>query len=250
MNKVIAVIPARGGSKRVPGKNVKLFGGYPLLAYAIAAARLARTVERTIVSTDAPDIAALARTYGAETPFLRPAEFATDSSGDIDFVRHLLDWLRDHEGGEPEYLVHLRPTTPLRDPELIDRAVGDLTARPEATALRSVHPLRESPYKQFIIEHGYLAGMFPHDPRPEYYNLPNQVFPPAYQPDGLVDVLKTDTVRRLGVLHGTKMLGFVVPDPGEIDTPEDFAYVEHLRTQRGSVLRDWLQQNFAPEAQS
>ena len=113
---VVALIPARGGSKGVPKKNIAPLGGHPLIAYSIAAAARCPDIARVIVSTDAPDIAECARAYGAETPFLRPAPLAQDGSTDLDVVVHALEWLAAHEGLRPELLVLLRPTTPLRDP--------------------------------------------------------------------------------------------------------------------------------------
>jgi len=241
--KVYSVIPARGGSKRVPKKNIKLLGEFPLIAYSIAASRLSGCIERTIVSTDSEEIAEVARRYGAEVPFLRPRELASDSSTDIDFVRHLLKWLEDNEKCQPEYLVHLRPTTPLREPALIDEAIKQIVKNKEATSLRSAHELRESPYKVFQIVDGFLAGFFPDDPRPEYYNLPSQSFAPAYQPDGYVDILKTQAIQGLNTLHGKKILPFVVPDAGEIDNPQDFEYIEYmLDKNKECTLYKWLKE--------
>ena len=109
LEKIYAIIPARGGSKGVPRKNIRLVGGHPLIAYSIVAARQCRRIDRVIVSTDSPEIADIARAYGAEAPFLRPPELAQDASGDIDFIRHALDWFQQHDHAEPEMLVHLRP---------------------------------------------------------------------------------------------------------------------------------------------
>ena len=122
MSKVIALIPARAGSKGVPNKNTRLLGGYPLIAWSIMAAKKARSIDRVIVSTDSYEYAQLAIQLGAEAPFLRPAEISGDRSTDFDFIAHALDWFADN-GGEPEYIVHIRPTTPFRDPAQIDAAV-------------------------------------------------------------------------------------------------------------------------------
>src|ERR1700761_5649374 len=154
MSKIYAIIPARGGSKGVKGKNVRLLGGHPLIAWAIGAGELARTVDRVIVSPDSEEIAEVARRYGAEVPFMRPATLAADRSPDRDFVIHALNWFLENEGAEPDLLVHLRPTTPLRDPVKIDEAVSAIVEAPEATALRSAHALAESPHKMFQIVNG------------------------------------------------------------------------------------------------
>jgi len=240
-----AIIPARGGSKGVPKKNVKLLGGYPLIAYSIAAAKLSKKTARVVVSTESKEIAEIAEQFGAEVPFLRPAELAGDRSPDIDFVNHAIDWFRDHDTQQPEFFVHLRPTTPLRDPALVDAAIREIVANDRATALRSVQELAEPPWKMFMIEDGYLAGFFPGDPRPEYYNLPRQVFPKAYHPNGYVDILRTGWVKETKTLHGPRMIGFVTPCTIEVDTPADFDQLEYtLAREKTHPLLEYLTEHY------
>jgi len=248
--RVLALIPARGGSKGVPGKNIARLGGHPLIAYSIEAARQSKTVERIIVSTDSPEIAAVARAYGAETPFLRPAELAADASPDRDFLVHALDWLAANEGAEPELILHLRPTTPLRDPALIDAAIGALSARTQASSLRSAHPLSEPPQKMLGIEDGFFTGLFPHETRPDYPNLPRQAFPQAYQPNGYADVLRTSQIRGHASIHGPRILGFVTPFAAEIDSPRDLEFLEFLIERKGHPLLDALDRGYpAPKTE-
>src|SRR5512140_3943973 len=114
MTDTLAIIPARGGSKGIPRKNIRDVAGYPLIAYSIAAGLQARTVTRVIVSTDDEEIAAVAREWGAETPFLRPAEFAQDKTTDLPVFEHALKWLEEVEGYHPDVIVQLRPTSPIR----------------------------------------------------------------------------------------------------------------------------------------
>jgi len=239
-----AVIPARGGSKGVPRKNIKILKGFPLIAYSIAAAKLSKKTDRVIVSTESPEIAEIAKKFGAEVPFLRPEEYAHDRSPDIDFVRHAIDWFAKNESDKPELFVHLRPTTPLRDPVLIDKAIGEILRNNEATALRSVHELAEPPQKMLGIEHGYLTGLFPHETRPEYYNLPRQVFPKAYHPNGYVDIIRTGYVTKTNTLHGPRMIGFVTPFTIEIDNPEDFSHLEYSIDKDSHPLYEYLTQNY------
>ncbi len=241
---IIGIIPARSGSKGVSKKNIKLLGGYPLIAYTIAAAKQAKEIDRVIVSTDSKEIAEIAKTYGAEVPFLRPKEFATDNSPDMDFILHALDWLKENENIEPELLVHLRPTTPLRDPELIDSAIQSIKKNNKATSLRSAHEMPESPHKVFEIKNGFWVGLFPNDPRPEYYNLPRQTFPLAYHPNGYVDIIKPDFVRKNNSLHGPRMLAFITPVSIEVDQPEDFEYLGYIINKKGHKLYDYLKSNF------
>jgi CMP-N,N'-diacetyllegionaminic acid synthase len=237
---IIALIPARGGSKSIPKKNIVDLGGFPLIAYSIATARMSKHISRIIVSTDLEEIGEIAKQYGAEVPFTRPAEFATDTAIDYDVVKHTLDWLQENEKYEPEYIVFLRPTTPLRDPAIVDNGIEFILSCPEASSLRSGHELRESPHKMFKKEGDYFVGLFDQDS--EYSNMPRQSFPPVYQPDGYVDIWKIETIRAHGVLQGEKMLGFAVPDVGELDNPQDLdilrCYLENGHYEIGDYLKN------------
>jgi CMP-N,N'-diacetyllegionaminic acid synthase len=237
----IAIIPARGGSKGIPGKNIAPLLGHPLIAYSIAASLKSASISRTIVSTDSEEIAEIARCFGAEVPFLRPAEFSTDMSADRGFLMHALDWLAVHENVLPDYIVHLRPTTPLREPEVIDDAVRLLCDTPSATSLRSAHLASKTPYKWFEMDvSGYFKGIRPDDPRPEYYNLPRQSFPPVYDPNGYVDVLKVSQLLNSSSVHGSAILGFVTPFCHELDTHEDLLLMNYLAERHGSSLLPFL----------
>ena len=242
--KIVSIIPARSGSKGVPKKNIKLLAGYPLIAYSIIISRLSSKIPQTIVSTDSEEFAEIALTYGADVPFLRPKEISRDNSLDIEYVKHALEWFQTHAGYQPEYIVLLPPPTPLRDPALIDAAIEKLIRNKEATSLRSAHETPESPYKLFDIKDDYFAGMFPDDPRPEYYNLPRQTFPPVYQPNGYVDIIKSETVRNSGSLHGQRILSFITPDVGEIDRPEDFEFIEFILSKQKNPVYEYLKSNF------
>jgi len=226
MAKVVALIPARAGSKGVPDKNIKPLAGHPLLAWTIAACLKSAAIERVIVSTDSPDYAALSIRLGAEAPFLRPAEISGDRSTDQEFIVHALDWLAEH-GDAPEYVVHMRPTTPLRDPRQIDEAVQAFMAAPEATALRSVHEMPESAYKAFeIAPGGQLKRLGSDSTALDAANNARQQFPATYQANGYVDVLSTAFIRRAGLIHGDRVMPFVTPPVVEVDTAEDFAHLE------------------------
>lgn len=216
----VALIPARGGSKSVPKKNIRELQNYPLIAYSIAAAKLAENIERVIVSTDSEEIAAIARQYGAEVPFLRPAEYAQDNSPDIDVVKHAIEWLYDSEEKIPEYFVHLRPTTPIRNPAHIDEAICQIKKDCGATSLRSgslcVHP----PYKWFKQDGTYLKPLMDGMTCDEA-NMPRQDFPAVYIPNGYVDIIKTDFVIKTDLLHGDRMLCYSTEEVPDIDTEMD-----------------------------
>ncbi|MBF0595254.1 MAG: acylneuraminate cytidylyltransferase family protein [Candidatus Omnitrophica bacterium] len=242
---IVSIIPARGGSKGVPKKNIALLGGYPLIAYSIVASKLSARIQRTIVSTDSREIADIAVKFGAEVPFFRPAEFARDRSLDADVFRHAVGWFRDNEKEVPDILVQLRPTTPLRDPAEIDRAIGCLEKNARASGLRSGHELSEPPHKMFQLNaDGYFEGFFPNDPRPEYYNLPRQVLPKAYSPNGYVDLIKTKEFMSSGSLYGAAILGFVTAYAAEVDTQDDFQRLAYLVQKNENVVYRYLKEHY------
>jgi CMP-N,N'-diacetyllegionaminic acid synthase len=166
---VLALIPARGGSKSIPRKNLLMLAGKPLVAWSILHAQASKCVTRVIVSTDDEEIAGVARAYGAGV-LERPAEFATDTSPDIDTFFHVLNRLWSVEGYMPQYVVHLRPTTPIRREGDIDKAVGMLTADPNATSLRSVSMAKQSPYKMWQgPTNGYNLAQLMASPRMSHF---------------------------------------------------------------------------------
>ncbi|MEZ5179687.1 MAG: hypothetical protein R2746_15805 [Acidimicrobiales bacterium] len=137
---VLVVVPARGGSRGIPRKNLVEVGGRSLLAWAIDAARSSSRATRVVVTTDDAEIADAARAAGADVPFVRPADLAADDTPDLPVFQHALGWLEREEGYRPDLVVHLRPTSPARRAGLVDAAVAELEAHPEATSLRSVSP--------------------------------------------------------------------------------------------------------------
>ena len=234
---MIAIIPARSGSKGVPGKNIKDLGGLPLFAFSIIAAKMMSSVTRVIVSTDSSEYAEIAKKFGAEVPFLRPIDISGDKSTDYDLFLHALNWFDKHENNIPEFLIHLRPTTPLRDPQIMEAAVKlFLENKEKATSLRSGHSAPESPYKWFLKdENNYFIGLRD-DLTPEKVNLPRQSFPSVYIPDGYIDVLKSSVILNTRTLHGDKMLVFESPFCVEVDTKEDFEYLEFQIKKEGSPI--------------
>ena len=235
MTNTVALIPARAGSKGVPNKNIRLLGGHSLLAWSIAACLKSATIDRVIVSTDSDKYASLAIKLGAEAPFLRPLEISGDRSTDYDFIVHALDWLKA-EKGEPKYLVHIRPTTPLRDPKLVDDAVAAFMVAPDATALRSVHEMSESAYKTFeIATAGKLKRIGAVNTELDIANNARQDFPNTYQANGYVDVLLTAFIRKAKLIHGDHVIPFITPPIVEVDTEDDFARLEFQLTQNPNI---------------
>ena len=234
---MIAIIPARSGSKGVPGKNIKLLGGIPLFAFSIIAAKMMPSVSRVIVSTDSEEYAQIAKDYGAEVPFLRPNEISGDKSTDFDLFLHALNWFKENENLIPEYILHLRPTTPLRNPQIMEDAVKLFIENKNlASSLRSGHSAPESPYKWFLKDdENYFKGLRD-DLTPEKVNLPRQSFPSVYIPDGYIDILKSSVILTTGTLHGDKMLVFESPFCVEVDTKDDFEYLEFQIKKEGSPI--------------
>ncbi|MCK4326103.1 acylneuraminate cytidylyltransferase family protein [bacterium] len=248
-HKIIGVIPARGGSKGIPKKNIKLLGGHPLIAYSIIVSKLSARVEQTIVSTDSQEIADIALFYGAEVPFLRPPEISQDNSTDLELFQHAINWFKEKEEIMPTLLVHLRPTTPLRIPSEVDNAIDYIKEESQATSLRSAHELPEPPQKMFQVdEKGFFNGFFPDHPKQEYYNLPRQFFPKAYHPNGYVDIIKPDFVQKTNSLHGPNILAFVTSFAAEVDSLESFEYLEYRLSKYGNPIYEYLKEHFPEES--
>jgi len=242
--KIMALIPARSGSKSIPKKNIIDFGGHPLLAYSIAAARLSKYINRIIVSTDSEEYAQIARKYGAETPFLRPAEISGDKSLDIDFFRHALDWLEKNEGYVPDYIVELRPTTPLRETEVIDKAISEIMQDSQATGLRSGHVHKDPGYKLFKKKGDYIEffGREDFGENEEYHYYPRQSLPVTYSANnGYVDVIRPSTLKNTGMLLGKKIRAFITEKVDDLDDWEDFlSAAKKLDQEKYKPLRDLL----------
>jgi len=237
MTHILAIIPARGGSKGIPRKNIKPFAGYPLIAWSIAAGLQANSVSRVIVSTDDNEIAGFAREYGAEVPFMRPVEFAQDRSPDLPTFEHALKWLEDIEGYKPDFVVQLRPTSPLRPRDMIDSAVKILVENPDADSVRGVVPSGQNPFKMWRFN-GYDKPMKPLldvEGIAEPYNAPRQILPSTYWQTGHIDVIRTTTITRKGSLTGDVVYPLTI-DPRytvDIDTPADWVKYETLVYQGG-----------------
>jgi CMP-N,N'-diacetyllegionaminic acid synthase len=238
---LIAIIPARSGSKSIIDKNIAHLSGHPLLAYSIAAAKCSSLISRVIVSTDSEQYAELAIRYGAEVPFIRPAEFSTDTSTDRDFLVHAMKWLEDNEKILPEYWIHLRPTTPLREPEMVDEAIKIIQGDVSSTSLRSGHRAPESPFKWFHKDkEGYFKGLLNGDNNTEIYNLPKEAFDVVFIPDGYVDIVRRSFVMTNLAIHGDKMIGFESPVSTEVDSIEEFEYIQYQLDKKGSRLLKYL----------
>ena len=229
-SEVLVLIPARGGSKSIPRKNILSLAGHPLLAYSIAAGLAAETVRRVIVSTDDEEIASTAQRYGAEIPFLRPAEYSQDHTPDLPVFLHALNWLAEYEDYHPDIVVQLRPTSPFRRVTHIDQAVYRLLERPDADSIRTVCVPFQNPFKMWrIAPDGTMLPLMQTD-FPEPYNMPRQALPEVYWQTGYVDAAWSDTILNKNSMTGDRILPMVM-DPSEwidIDSPDDWRRAERL----------------------
>lgn len=231
---IYAIIPARSGSKGVPHKNIRLLHGHPLLAWSIAAAKLCTKIDRIIVSTDSEEYVAIAKQYGAEAPFIRPAQFASDTSTDRDVLLHVLTWFKEHEGHIPDTFVHLRPTTPLREPALVSDAIVKFMASKGVSSLRSAHEAPESPAKWFSLKNGKFSGLMGN----ECLNMPRQQCPKAYIPNGYVDIVSSVDILERKDVYLPELLAFITPVTYEVDTLEELKYIEYIA--KDHCLLKWL----------
>jgi YrbI family 3-deoxy-D-manno-octulosonate 8-phosphate phosphatase len=232
MTEVLALIPARGGSKGIPRKNIRLFAGYPLIAWSIAAAKQSELVTRIIVSTDDEEIATVAREYGAETPFLRPIELAQDKTIDLPVFEHALKWLEDVEGYHPEIVAQLRPTSPIRPRTMVDDAIRILLEHADADCVRGVVPAAQNPFKmwRFNGERKPLNPLLEMEGIPEPYNAPRQILPPVYWQTGHIDAIRDATIAQKKSLTGDVIYPLLI-DPKytvDIDTLSDWAKYEAI----------------------
>jgi N-acylneuraminate cytidylyltransferase len=233
MTEILALIPARGGSKGIPRKNIRDFAGYPLVAWSIAAGLQSDLVTRVIVSTDDEEIASVAREYGAETPFLRPSELAQDDTTDLPVFEQALEWLKENEDYQPDVVVQLRPTSPIRPPSLVDDAIRILLEHDDADCVRGVVLAGQNPHKMWRLpggENGPMKNLLDVDGIDEPYNAPRQSLPPVYWQTGHIDAIRTSSILEKSSLTGDVIYPLVIDQnyTVDIDTLRDWARYEQL----------------------
>jgi CMP-N-acetylneuraminic acid synthetase len=214
--KILALIPARSGSKRIPNKNIMAFCNKPLIAYTIEAAKQSKYINRIIVSTDSKKIANIAKKYGAEAPFLRPVDISKSSSTEMEFFEHALNWLSMNEDYEPDLIVLLYPTSPLRKSESIDRAIRKMLKHPEADSLRSVRLCSEHPYKMWIMQGRYLKP-FVKDKNINKHTFSYQDLPVVYIQNASIYITKPATLRNKKSPIGDIVVPFIMDRMETID---------------------------------
>jgi CMP-N,N'-diacetyllegionaminic acid synthase len=224
---VIALIPARSGSERVPGKNIRSLAGHPLLAYAIATARQAGIFERVVCSTDSTEIADVARRYGAEVPFLRPAEYATATSPDIEWISYTLDRLEDHY----DLFAIVRATNPFRGPDAFRRGLEQLLATAEADSIRAVERVKQHPGKMWVVEGRTMRPLLDQSQLPVAWHAGQyQALPEIYVQNSALEIAWTRVVFATGTREGRTVAPFFTSgyEGFNVDDKEDWERARSL----------------------
>ena len=229
--KAVAIIPARAGSKRVAGKNVRPLAGHPLLAYAISAAVQSGVFDAIVVSTDAEDYAAIARHYGAEVPFLRPAALAGDVSPDIEWVEYTLRRLVEQEGRSFDCFSILRPTSPFRQPETIRRAWEQFLSQEGVDSLRAVEKCKQHPGKMWVVRGQRMMPLLPLSPGEQpWHSSQYQSLPEVYVQNASLEIAWTRVVSAGRTIAGQVLTPFLTQgwEGLDINDDKDWWYAEHL----------------------
>lgn len=227
---IVAIIPARGGSKGIPKKNLVMINDEPLIVFSIRHALECPLIDKVIVSTDSEDIAKIAREAGASVPFMRPAELAEDLVLDHPVYEHAVDYLLKEEKYKADIIVHLRPTAPYRKNEWLMESIQSLIDNEDAHSVRSVSLVKQHPYRMFTLDSdGYLDPLMKHK-HPEPYLLRRQDLPDNYYYNCVIDVTRYSTIKELKSMTGTKLLPYIMDedDVVDIDTPLDLQIVKSV----------------------
>lgn len=227
---IVALIPARSGSKGIIHKNIKLYKGIPLLAHSIKVAKECKYIKSVYVSTDSQEYANIAIEYGAEVTPLRSKDISSDLSPDIDTFHHFINMFNVDDfmcclpsvSSVPTIIVHLRPTYPNRTVDLLNRCIEEFLSKYDIyDSLRTVVPINKTPYKMYHIENGNLTPFIKNHPTfKEPYNQARQNFPTTYLHNGCIDIVKTDIIIKRCLLSGDNILPFIM-DENEINDIDD-----------------------------
>lgn len=234
----IALIPARSGSKRLRDKNIRRLEEHPLIAYTISAALESGVFDTVLVSTDSAKYSAIAQYYGAETPFLRPPEFAGETSPDIEWIDNTLRQLAE-DGRHYEYFSILRPTSPFRRPETINKAWKAFTAQKGVDSLRAVELASQHPGKMWVVRNERMFPLLPLNPeKPPWHSRQYQDLPKVYVQNASLEIAHTSVVLKQGTIAGDVVMPFITPgyEGVDVNTERDWWYLEHLIEQGDAYL--------------
>lgn len=235
---VVALIPARSGSKRVPLKNIRRLDNHPIIAYTIAPALESGIFSAVVVSTDSEEIAAIARHYGASVPFLRPAAMASDTSPDIEWVEHALKML-SAEGHGCDCFCLLRPTSPFRSAETIRRAWHEFASDPAVDSLRAVEKCRQHPGKMWVVRGKRMVPLLSYGPaRQPWHSSQYQSLPVVYVQNASLEIAWARVVAEQRTIAGEALKPFFTEalEGYDINDPNDWLVAEHIVNTDPSVL--------------
>lgn len=214
--KILAIIPARGGSKSIKNKNIIKLFGKPLIYYSIAVAKKSKYISRVIVSTDSKVIKSIALKFGADVPFLRPKRFAKDTSRDYEVVKHLMYWLGKNENYLPDLIIHLRPTYPIRDYKFIDKQISKALTNKDFDAYKSVVEASQTPFKMWFKTKKFLKPVIG-DFKKEYFNAPRQLLKKVYWQNACLDIINPKSLSRYRSISGKKIIPIIMKDSEVFD---------------------------------
>ena len=216
---IIAIIPARSGSKPIKNKNIVKLFGKPLISHSIKLAKRCKLISRVIVSTDSNKIKNIALKYGAEVPFLRPKKYAQDNSKDFEVFEHCLSWLKKNENYKPDLVLHLRPTYPIRNLSIIKDALLFASSNKNYDSIRSVCEPIQHPFKMYKLKKNYLIPYIGNSNK-EFGNFPRQKLPKIFWHNGYLDIIKYSTIMKLKSISGDKIIPYYL-DSSEIHDIDD-----------------------------
>ena len=222
-NKIIAIIPARSGSKSVKDKNIRELGKKPLIAWSIESCFKSKHISKVYVSTDSIKYAKIAKQFGPVEILLRPKRISGDFSTDYQMIVHAIENIKFNY----DYIAHIRPTTPFRKKNDLNKAIKTFI-KSKYNSLRSVHEMSETSYKSLEINNGSLKSLKNLNLTMDELNAPRQKFNKTYYPNGVIDIFKKNFIIRNKLLFGNKVKAFKTSYAHEIDNKDDFNYLEYL----------------------
>ena len=223
MKNIIAIIPARSGSKGIKDKNLKLLGGKPLIGLAVQHCLKSKLFSKTFLSTDSEKYAKIAKKFGPVDVILRPKKISTSTSTDYQMIYHAINNISTNY----EFIAHIRPTSPMRKINQLKKAIKIFT-KSNYSSLRSVHEMQESSYKTFEIQSGLLKPLKNIKLSLDQLNKPRQGFNKTFCPNGIIDIYRKKFILKNRLLFGQKSMAFITPYSQEIDTIDDLKYLQSL----------------------
>ena len=224
MKNILAVIPARGNSKSIKNKNIKLLFGKPLIYYSINIAKQSKLINRVIVSSESKKIINIAKKYGAEAPFIRPKKFSKDNSRDLGVFLHCLKWLKKNENYIPDLIVHLRPTYPIRSVNVVNKAIKFALKNRNYDSIRSVCEPFQNPYKMWYLNNNNLLTPILGSFKRELYNFPRQKLKKTYWQNTYLDIIKYNTIKNKKSMTGKKIIPFILSPNSIFDIDDKFSF--------------------------